>query len=51
MLTLLVINEILTNYWMNSQYLKKYLNNTIITTLIGIAAGSFLLFIDKSLLL
>lgn len=51
MLTLLVINEVLTNYWMNNRYLKNYLNNTIITALIGIAAGLFLLFIDKSSLL
>ncbi|CAD8124125.1 unnamed protein product [Paramecium sonneborni] len=51
MLTLLVINEILTNYSMNNQYLKKYLNNTIITAMIGIAAGLFLLSLDKSSLL
>lgn len=51
MLTLLVINEVLTNYWMNNRYLKNYLNNTIITALIGIIAGLFLLFIDKSSLL
>ncbi|CAD8118443.1 unnamed protein product [Paramecium sonneborni] len=50
MLTLLVINEVLTNYTMKNQNLKKYLNNTTITTLIGIVAGLFLLYIDKSML-
>ena len=51
MLTLLVINEVLINYWMRNETLKKYLNHTIITALIGIAAGLFLKMIDNPLVL
>jgi hypothetical protein len=36
---------------MRNETLKKYLNNTIITALIGIAAGLFLKMIDNPLVL
>lgn len=51
MLTLLVINEVLTNYLMNIPIIRRHLNHTIITTSIGILAGLLLLWDGKKLVL
>lgn len=55
MLSLLVLNEILINYFnqlaQRFPMLKRYINNTMLTTLLGLLAGVYLILMDWVLII